>query len=128
MDSWGSSIVTLLSKSFYKCLRGWVIALTRSNDEEFDTVQMSKLIRKVWMNPMKAVRFYKYLKKRDITSNIIITLQACLSIQYYFLYGPYEVHQPYKHSEVPIAILSLINTTWSQILKKHSKVFFIKEK
>lgn len=86
---------------------------------------MSKLIRKAWDKPMKARKFYKCLKKRDISTNIATALKACLCIQYYFLYGPYEVFQPYKKSDLPLVLLSSMHTSWLKILETPSKVILL---
>ena len=61
---------------------------------------------------MKISKFYKNIRERRIDVNIIIALKACITIEYYFLYGPYDVVKPYKNIDLPRIVLKYIHESW----------------
>ena len=89
-----------------------MIGATRDIDAEPEYTNISKLILKAWKKPMKILKFYDCLQKRPTTFNIIVALKACITMQYYFLYGPIDAIQPYKNADIPLIVLTGVHTSW----------------
>jgi len=92
-----------------------------------------KLVKKAWKKPLKIEMYYDSMNERPINANISVALKACVTTQYYFLYGPTEVVRPYKKIELPIAFLTSMHNSWVnrcrvRVKSNLASVFFFKPK
>lgn len=98
-----------------------MIAATRSSNTEPDYNSISKLIRKAWKKPLKIIKFYKAVRERPLSSSITVALKACITIQYYFLYGPQDIFLPYKNTDIPDVVFKSMLSEWPKLSKEAQK-------
>ena len=91
-----------------------MIAATKYNSAEPDYMSIAKRIRKAWKKPMKIFKFYKNLLDRSINTKNLVALKSCITMQYYFLYGPKDVLHPYKNIEATGVLLEEMHKKWSK--------------
>ncbi len=98
--------------------RGWMISATENVNSLPNHADIAKLITKAWEKPMKIIKFYEYIKQRNINDNTIVALKALTTFQHYLLRGPTDVVQPYRHESLPIDLLAQLHAVWDDIRKE----------
>ena len=98
--------------------RGWIFAATEDINTPPRRNEVESLIKKAWQKPSKIHKFYIHIKQREILTNTIVAIKACITLQHYFYRGPANVFIPFQHENLPVELLPDLYKNWVNINEK----------